>query len=66
MNFYIFNNGLITNQEGYSGSDRRAYEWTKIRIFDSSRISKELGYKQEYGLVEGISRTIKWYRRDND
>lgn len=35
------------------------------RIFDGSRIFRELNYKQEYGLAEGISRTIKWYYNKN-
>ncbi|MDO8748128.1 MAG: NAD(P)-dependent oxidoreductase [Candidatus Omnitrophota bacterium] len=32
------------------------------RIFDGSRIFKELGYAQEYGLAAGTARTIKWYK----
>lgn len=35
------------------------------RIFNGSRIFKELGYKQEYDLTAGITRTIEWYRRKN-
>lgn len=38
---------------------------TSERIFDGSRIFRELGYKQEYDLTAGISRTIEWYRREN-
>lgn len=32
MEFVIFNNGLITESAGFSGSDRRVYEWTKILV----------------------------------
>lgn len=39
MNFYILNNGLITDQEGYSGSDRRAHEWTKIFAEQGNKIT---------------------------
>lgn len=32
------------------------------RVFDGSRIFRELGYKQEYDLAEGVRRTVKWYK----
>lgn len=35
------------------------------RVFDSSRIFKELGYKQEYDLEESIKRAISWYKRQD-
>ena len=35
------------------------------RIFDGSRIFKELNYKQEYDLADGISRTVRWYHNKN-
>lgn len=35
---------------------------TTERIFDGSRIFRELGYKQEYDLSEGVRRTVKWYK----
>jgi len=35
------------------------------RVFDSSKISKELGYKQEYDLEDGIKRTIYWHKRQD-
>ena len=35
------------------------------RVFDSSRIFNELGYKQEYDLEESIKRTISWYKRQD-
>ncbi len=33
------------------------------RVFDSSKIFKELGYKQEYDLEESIKRTVSWYKK---
>jgi nucleoside-diphosphate-sugar epimerase len=32
------------------------------RIFDGSWFSRELGYQQEYDLAEGVRRTVKWYK----
>lgn len=32
------------------------------RVFDGSRIFRELGYKQEYDLAEGVRRTVRWYK----
>jgi nucleoside-diphosphate-sugar epimerase len=32
------------------------------RVFDGSRIFRELGYKQEYDLAGGVRRTVKWYK----
>ena len=36
------------------------------RIFDGSRIFKELGYKQEYDLATAIRRTIEWYKKNKN
>lgn len=61
MNFYLFNNGLITDQEGYSGSDRRAYEWTKIfaaRGHEITLIIPRIGrprYQRLKGKIEIIT-----------
>jgi nucleoside-diphosphate-sugar epimerase len=35
------------------------------RIFVSSRIFRELSYKQEYNLEIGVKRTIEWYKKEN-
>ncbi len=35
---------------------------TTERIFDGSRIFRELGYKQEYDLAEGVRRTVRWHK----
>lgn len=35
------------------------------RIFDGSKIFKELGYRQEYDLITGIKRTIEWHEGKN-
>ncbi|TAN63074.1 NAD(P)-dependent oxidoreductase [bacterium] len=32
------------------------------RIFDGSGFFRELGYRQEYDLAEGVRRTVKWYK----
>ena len=32
------------------------------RVFDGSMIFRELGYKQEYDLAEGVRRTVRWYK----
>ncbi|HDY66921.1 MAG TPA: NAD(P)-dependent oxidoreductase [Candidatus Scalindua sp.] len=39
---------------------------TSERIFDGSRIFRELGYKQEYDLTTGITRTIEWYKKSKN
>ncbi len=36
---------------------------SSTRIFDGSRIFKELGYKQEYNLSTAVERTVEWYRK---
>lgn len=35
---------------------------TTERIFDGSKFFRELGYRQEYDLAEGVRRTVKWYK----
>lgn len=35
---------------------------TTERIFDGSKIFRDLGYQQEYDLAEGVRRTVKWYK----
>ncbi len=39
---------------------------SSTRIFDGSRIFKELGYKQEYNLPTAVARTIEWYRKNKN
>jgi len=34
------------------------------RVFDSSRIFKELGYKQEYDLTSAVKRTLEWCNKN--
>lgn len=36
---------------------------TSERVFDGSRIFRELGCRQKYDLNTAITRTIKWYRK---
>lgn len=33
------------------------------RVFDSSKIFKELGYRQEHDLADSITRTVSWYKK---
>lgn len=39
---------------------------SSTRIFDGSRIFKELGYKQEYSLSVAVEQTIEWYRKNKN
>lgn len=45
--------------EDRKGHDRRY-------SMDSSKLSRELGWKQEVSFEEGIRNTIKWYMENND
>ncbi|MEW6319907.1 MAG: NAD-dependent epimerase/dehydratase family protein [Acidobacteriota bacterium] len=44
---------------------RRVDFYTKSRAFDITRARAELGYAPAVDLVEGIRRTIAWYREQN-
>jgi dihydroflavonol-4-reductase len=42
---------------------RRVEFFTKSRAFDTARARREIGYAPAVGLVEGLSRTLEWYRQ---
>ncbi|MBL7095376.1 NAD-dependent epimerase/dehydratase family protein [candidate division KSB1 bacterium] len=33
------------------------------RMLDTSRVEKEIGFKAEVGLNEGLKKTIEWYKK---
>lgn len=43
---------------------RRVDFFTKSRAFDITRARQELGFAPRVGLMEGIRRTLGWYRRE--
>jgi dTDP-glucose 4,6-dehydratase len=47
---------LIQYVEDRKGHDRRY-------LMDSTKISKELGWKQEFSFREGMKKTIDWYKK---
>jgi len=49
---------LINYVQDRPGHDRRY-------ALDSSKIQRELGWKPQVGLEEGLERTIKWYESNN-
>lgn len=60
MEFYIFNNGIVT-ERGMSGSDRRALEWSRIWQEKGHRIHlfiPQVGYKRYKSLEPNVKLTI--------
>lgn len=43
---------------------RRVDWYRQNRAFDISKAKRELGYKPQIGLAEGLARTAKWYRSE--
>ncbi len=50
---------LISYVKDRPGHDRRY-------AVDSSKITKELGWKPKYGFKKGLEKTVKWYLKNNE
>ncbi len=59
LNGLIFLGKLILKREFINAESIIAI--SSERIFDSARLFKELGYKQEYCLDTAVERTIRWH-----
>lgn len=60
LRFYPF----VIPQTGRPPFSRKTVEWTsESRLYcDISKAKKELGYKPQYSLGEGIRETVRWYK----
>ncbi|OPY60497.1 MAG: GDP-L-fucose synthase [Syntrophorhabdaceae bacterium PtaU1.Bin034] len=59
--------GLITQLTGFDGRivwDRTKPDGQPRRRLDISRARKEFGFKAKIGFLEGLQRTISWYRQN--
>ena len=60
---------LIANLIGFSGEiswDESKPDGQPRRFYDMSKLEAELGYVPSTSLIDGLSKTIKWYKNNRD